>query len=187
VDADGGNLKQLTAGDDEFFPHSTPDGRWVVYQRGVLEPRLWKVPAGGGESVQITETRAVRPAVSPDGKLIAYHYLDPDTDRSQWRIGVVSSDGGGQMKRFDFPPTVVPDQRVVRWSPDSQSIAYANSPGSLSDIWLQPLDGSGPRPLTNFKAEQILAFDWSSDGRSLAFIRGVETSDVVLIDNAALK
>lgn len=84
------------------------------------------------------------------------------------------------MKRFDFPPTVV--QRFVRWSPDRQSIAYANNPGGLSDIWLQPVDGSPPKQLTSFKAEQILAFDWSRDGRSLAFIRGVETSDIVLIE-----
>jgi Tol biopolymer transport system component len=84
-----------------------------------------------------------------------------------------------------FPPTVT--QRVVRWSPDGQSIAFVNSPGGLSDIWLQPLDGSPPRPQTAFKAEQILAFDWSHDGRSLAVVRGVETSEVVLIRNAALK
>lgn len=185
VDADGGDLTQLTLGDDEFYPQCTPDGRWVIYQRGEIEPRLWKVPADGGDPVQLTQTRAVRPAVSPDGGLIAYHYLDPDADRLQWRIGVVSSEGGQPVKRFDFPPTVA--LRVVRWSPDRRSVAYANSPGGLSDIWLQPLDGSRPRRLTDFKAEQILAFDWSHDGRSLALVRGVETSDVVLIGGAALK
>ncbi len=185
VDADGGNLKQLTTGDDEFYPHSTPDGAWVVYQRGVLEPRLWKVAVDGGEAVQLTQTRAVRPAVSPDGAFIAYHFLDPDKDKSRWRIGVVSSQGGQPIKLFDFPPTVV--SRVVRWSPDSQSILYVNNPGGPSDIWVQPLDGGAPKQLTNFKAEQIIAFDWSPDGRTLAYIRGVETSDVVLIGNAAVK
>ena len=138
------------------------------------------MPAEGGEPVRLTETRAHRPAVSPDGEMIAYHYLDPDPHRSRWRIGVVSFEGGRHLKQFDFPPTLT--WRFVRWSPDRQSIAYANSPGGLSDIWLQPLDGSPPRQLTNFKAEQILSFDWSSDGHSLAFVRGVETRDVVLIE-----
>ena len=179
VDSDGGNLKQLTTGDSELYPTCTPDSRWVVYQRGEMEPRLWKVPTDGGESVQLTETRACRPTVSPDGELIAYHYLDPDLNR--WGIGVVSSQGGPRLKRFDFPPTLT--WRFVRWSPDRQAIAYANNPGGLSDIWLQPLDGSRPRRLTDFKTEQIIAFDWSRDGRSLAFVRGVETSDVVLIAN----
>jgi Tol biopolymer transport system component len=185
VDSEGGGLKQLTTGDGESHPRVTPDARWVVYQCGEIEPRLWKVPADGGEPVQVTETRALGPAVSPDGKLIAYHHLDPDVDKSRWRIGVVSSAGGRRLKWFDLSPTVT--QRLVRWSPDGQSIAYVNSPGGLSDIWLQPLDGSPSRRRTAFKAEQILAFDWSRDGRSLALVRGVETSGVVLIRNAALK
>ena len=82
---------------------------------------------------------------------------------------------------------VAPAGRIVRWSPDSQAIAFVNNLGDLSDIWLQPLDGGPPRQMTDFKAEQIIAFDWSRDGRALAFVRGVETSDVVLIGNAALK
>ena len=185
VDSDGGGLKQLTYGDGELYPDCTPDGRWVIFQRGERDARLWKVPADGGEAVQLTETRAFRPAVSPDGGMIAYHYLDPDAERSRWRIGVVSSEGGRRLKQFDLPPTLT--WRFVRWSPDRQTIAYANSPGGLSDIWLQPLDGSPPKQLTNFNAEQIIAFGWSQDGRSLAFVRGVKTSDVILIDNAALK
>lgn len=187
VDLDGSNLKQLTGGDSDLYPHCTSDSQWVVYQRGEMEQRLWKVPIDGGETVQLTETRARRPSVSADGQLIAYHYLDPDVERSRWRIGVVSSDGGQPLQRFDFPPTVAPGGRFVHWSPDRQSIAYPNSPGGVSDIWLQPLDGSNPRRLTDFKAEQIIAFDWSRDGRSLAVVRNVETSDVVLIGNTALK
>ena len=74
--------------------------------------------------------------------------------------------------------------RHVRWSPDGQSIAFLNSSGGVSDIWLQPIDGSPPKQLTAFKAERILAFDWSRDGRSLAFVRSVETSDVVLIEQS---
>jgi TolB protein len=180
ADSDGANLKQLTAGDSEFYPQCTPDGRWVVFQRGEIEPRLWKVATDGGEPVQLTETRAVRPTVSPDGEMLAYHYLAPDVDGSRWRIGVVSSRGGPSLKHFDFPPTV--SLRFVRWSPDRQSIAFVNNPGGVSDIWLQPLDGSPPKRLTSFNAEQILAFTWAPDGRSLAFVRGVETSDVVLIE-----
>lgn len=181
VDIDGSNLKQLTTGEDEFFPFCTPDGAWVVFQRGMLEPRLWKMPVDGGESVQLTDSRVMRPAVSPDGKLIVYYYLDPDVSR--WSIGIVSSEGGRRLRRFDFPPTVA--WRFIRWSPDGQSIAYANSPGGLSDIWAQPLDGGPPKQLTNFKAEQIIAFEWSPDNHSLAFVSRVETSDVVLIGNAA--
>ncbi len=178
VDADGRNLRQITAGDGEFYPDCTPDGRWVVYQRGEIEPNLWKVPTDGGEPVQLTESRASRPAVSPDGTLIAYHYLDSKLDR--WGVGIVSSAGGQVLKRFDFPPAVA--QRFVRWAPKGQSVAFANRPGGVSEIWLQPLDGSAAKQLTGYKAERILGFDWSPDGHSLAVVRGVSTSDVVLIE-----
>ncbi len=187
ADADGGNLRQLTTGDDELYPNATPDGAWVVYQRDAREPRLWKVSVDGGEPIQVTETRAMNPAVSPDGEMIAYRYLDSDVEKSRWRIGVVSSEGSGPLKSFDFPPTVAPSQRFFRWSPDGKTIAFPNSPAGLADIWLQPLDGSPARQLTEFKAEQIIAFDWSRDGSSLAIVRGVETSDVVLISNTGLK
>jgi Tol biopolymer transport system component len=178
VDADGSNLKQLTSGEGEFYPQCTPDGQWIVYQRGEVEPTLWKVPTAGGDVVELTKTRALRPAVSPDGKLIAYHYLDSELNK--WGIGVVSSQGGSRVMRFDFPPTVL--WRFVRWSPNSESIAYANRADSVWDIWLQPLRGGPPKQLTKFKAERIYPFDWSRDGRTLAFVRGVETRDVVLIE-----
>jgi Tol biopolymer transport system component len=182
VDIDGGNLRQLTDGNGEFYPQCTPDGRWVVYQSELnIDPRVWKVPTAGGKPVQLTTTRAAKPAVSPDGRMIAYSYLDIDRNPSRWGIGIVSSEGGRRLKRFDFPPTVT--NRYVRWSPDGRSIAFVNSPGGHSDIWLQPLDGRPSKQLTDFRAEQILAFDWSQDGRSLAFVRIVETSDAVSIQS----
>ena len=73
--------------------------------------------------------------------------------------------------------------RFIRWSPDGSSIAFANTPNGGSDIWLQPIGGGRPHKLTDFKAANILAFDWSPDGHSLAVIRSVETSDVGLLMN----
>jgi Tol biopolymer transport system component len=182
VDTDGGNLRQLTEGDGEFYPQSTPDGRWVVYQtESRIDPRVWKVPADGGQPVQLTTTRAAKPAVSPDGRMIAYSYLDIDLNPSRWGIGIISSDGGGRLKRFDFPQSAT--RRYVRWSPDGRSIAFVNNARGYSDIWLQPLEGTRPKPLTDFRAEQIAAFDWSRDGQALAFIRTIETSDAVRIQS----
>ena len=181
IDSDGSDLKQLTTGSGEFYPQFTPDGGWIVYQQGEVEPVLSKIPASGGEPTQLTTTTALRPAISPDGKLVAYHYLDAEIDKSRWSIGIVPAKGGGQIKRFDFPPTVM--QKFVRWAPDSRSVAFANTLDGGADIWLQPVDGSSPKQYSGLKAENIFAFDWSPDGRHLAFIRGVETRDVVLFRN----
>jgi len=180
VDTEGGNLRQLTSGDGDFYPQCTPDGRWIVYQvNEVIDPRLWKVPIEGGPPVQLTKTRAMKPAISPDGEMIAYSYLDIELNPSRWGIGIVSSEGGDRLRRFDFPSTVT--DRQVRWSPDGRAIAFINGPEGVSDIWIQPLDGGPPKRLTNFKSDRILAFDWSADHRSLAFVSNVETRDVILI------
>jgi Tol biopolymer transport system component len=170
----------LTDGNGEFYPDVTSDGRWVVYQTELaIDPRIWKIAIDGGLPVQLTTTRAAKPAVSPDGRMIAYSYLDIELKPSRWGVGIISIDGGARLKRFDFPPTVV--ERYVRWSPDGRSIAFVNSPGGSSDIWLQPLDGRLPKQLTDFSAERIQAFEWSPDGHWLALVRTIETSDAVLV------
>jgi Tol biopolymer transport system component len=126
VDTDGGNLRQLTDGNGEYYPDITSDGRWVVYQTELaIDPRIWKIAIDGGLPVQLTTTRAAKPAVSPDGRMIAYSYLDIELKPSRWGVGIISIDGGARLKRFDFPPTVV--ERYVRWSPDGRSIAFVNS------------------------------------------------------------
>jgi eukaryotic-like serine/threonine-protein kinase len=51
----------------------------------------------------------------------------------------------------------------------------------VDNLWLQPLDGSSGRQISQFNSEHILAFHWSPDGKSLAVLRGHTDSDVVLI------
>jgi len=177
---DGSNLMQLTSGDGEVYPHCSPDGRWVVYQRGYgwVRPTLWKVPLEGGESMQLTGEKSIRPFVAPDGKRVAYYYIDEQS----WHIGIRSLDDGRSIKSFTLPPTVV--ERVLRWTPDGQSIAFIDSRGGVDNIWALPMDGSPPRQLTGFKSDKIRAFDWSRDGRLLGIVRLSETSDVILISDS---
>lgn len=183
VDIDGSNLTRITNGDGEFYPQCTPDGQWIVYQSGGNYPTLWKMPVGGGgEAIALTKTTASRPSISPDGKLVAYHYLDSSFDRSRWGIGIISLEDGKRVKRFDFPSTVV--ERIVKWTRDGKSIAFLNSPGGVQNIWLQPLDGGAAKPLTDFASDSIISFNWNADGSSLAVIRGVETSDVLIINRS---
>jgi len=53
--------------------------------------------------------------------------------------------------------------------------------GGISNIWSQPIDGSAPRQLTNFKSDLIFAFDLSRDGKQIVLSRGNISNDVVLI------
>ena len=64
------------------------------------------------------------------------------------------------------------------WTPDSPAIAYW---GAGSELWLQPIDGSPARQLTDLRDRRAIAdFAWSRDGKYLAIARAVVTSDIVL-------
>lgn len=182
INIDGSNLEQITNGDGEYYPQCTPDGRWIVFQSGANYPTLWKMPIGGGEPTQLTKTTASRPSISPDGEFAAYHYLDSDLEGSRWSIGVIGLADGKRVRRFDFPSTVV--ERLVKWTHDGRSIAFLNSPGGIPNIWTQPLEGGDPKPLTDFRSDSIITFNWTDDGSRLAVIRGVKSSDILIQSRA---
>lgn len=60
-------------------------------------------------------------------------------------------------------------------------MAYPILENGVSNIWVQPLDGSPGRQITNFKSGTFYRFSWSPDGKSLAVIRDLSQSDVVLL------
>jgi Tol biopolymer transport system component len=66
------------------------------------------------------------------------------------------------------------------WMPDSQALAYSAKQGG-GNIWILPVDGSPAKQLTHEKTNPIVMYDWSRDGRWLAYSLGSLTSDVVLI------
>src|SRR4030095_3604495 len=128
AEIDGGELVRLTSGEGGVSACFSPNGRWVVFQRGYpTGARIWRVPVEGGESTPLTETRAQRPDVSPDGKLIAYHTLDSESLSSPWIFGAMPFDGGGLIKKFAFRPNV--RERLVRWVIGGWGLAYLDSAG----------------------------------------------------------
>lgn len=179
IDIDGSNLKQLTTGIGAWQPHCSPDGKWVVYLSFASSGWIiWKVSIDGGEPVQVNDKNALLPAVSPDGKLIACYF--PDQQTGIWKIALLPFEGGDPVKLFDLPQTA-DRQQSVRWTSDGRAVTYVNTRGLVSNLWLQPIDGSPPRQLTNFKTDRIFSSDWSPDGKQLVFSRGVDNRDVVLI------
>jgi Tol biopolymer transport system component len=175
MNIDGSDQRQLTQGSGEQSPQFSPDGRWVVYRKAYGKVTVWKVPADGGESAQLSDKYSTYPTVSPDSRLVAYFYRDENTP---WRIAVAPLEGGEPLKTFDLPATFgVP----LHWTPDGRAIAYVDTRGGVSNIVAQPTDGGAVKQLTDFKAERIFWFDFSRDGRQLALSRGTQTSDVILI------
>jgi Tol biopolymer transport system component/DNA-binding winged helix-turn-helix (wHTH) protein len=176
MDIDGSNQRQLTNHTFENAPSLTPDGRWVVYTAFGLG--IWKVPSEGGEPVPIYEGSAYAPSISPDGKLIACFYSDEKL-KTGGKIALLPIEGGPPVKVLDEPEGI--SSPTLSWTADGRALVYAATREGVSNLWKLPLDGSPPRPLTDFTSELIFNFAWSRDNRQLALARGTLNSDVVLI------
>ena len=130
----------------------------------------------------VTSMISTVPAISPDGKLIAFRSDDEANERI--KISVISFADGSLLKAFDVEPTtvIVGDFKVLRWTPDGAGLAYIDTRTGVANIWARPLDGGPERQLTDFKSDQIFKFAWSRDGKQLAVTRGTMMKDVILIN-----
>jgi Tol biopolymer transport system component len=68
----------------------------------------------------------------------------------------------------------------VRWMPDGRGYTWVDN-ALTNNLWLQPLDGSTPRRLTQFDDQKAIGrYAWSRDGKQLAISRAAQASDIVL-------
>jgi Tol biopolymer transport system component len=138
---------------------------------------LWKIPLQGGTPQQLTDYASSFPSISPDGKWIAFDdYALPAANK----IGVISFAGGQPFRTFAYSSSASAGP-LIRWTQDGRDLTYVLDKQGVSNIWIQPLDGSPPKQFTDFTVGQIFNFAWSQDGRQIALARGSQTDDVVLI------
>ncbi len=181
MNLDTGESAQLTNGAYDLRPDISPDGRWAVYMSiAKSTASLWRISLDGGEAPrQVTDKMSSVPRVSPDGRFIACTY------RAQLgmfsKLAVIPSEGGEPVKVFDKPPTMIVEAGI-QWTPDGRALTFIDNRDGVSNIWLQPLDGSPAKQLTNFTSETIFRFAWSPDGRMFVAERGTEIGDIVLIN-----
>jgi TolB protein len=180
VNHDGSDLRQLTFGKGEGYPTLSPDGRWVVYPSAEAgQTNLWKVSIEGGTPVRLTHKPTASPAISPDGRFIAC-LMRPDPNKPPVTV-LLAFEGGEPVKIFDQMP--IPDWRLLKWMPDGSALTYIVTRDGVSNLWSQPIDGSAPRQITEFKEDQIYRFAWSRDGRQLALDRGITVKDIIWLSD----
>ncbi|MFS8086997.1 MAG: TolB family protein [Acidobacteriota bacterium] len=183
VDRDGNNPQRLTSGSGEESPQCTPDGKWVLYTvLGAGKPTIWRVPITGGAPQQLIDDYSSSPSVSPDGKSLACFYRSAQTN-GQTELAIFPTEGGQPTRTFAIVMMAETTHYLppLRWTMDGRGLTYVATTGGSSNFWIQPVSGEPAKQLTNFKADQIFAFDWSRNGKQLIFSRGTVTSDVVLI------
>jgi serine/threonine protein kinase len=117
------------------------------------------------------------PAISSDGKEIAYSRDEPD---GSWHLWVISSSGGSPRQLTSGKaPEIYP-----RFMADGSSILFNTWGKEPLSIWRVPLAGGPARPITSSKSGSDSYADASPDGRSIVFARTEDKVSHIYIASA---
>jgi eukaryotic-like serine/threonine-protein kinase len=177
----GNNFKQITDGKLDTYPVCSQDGKSVFFMDQSGNRKLLRVSIDGGETQVITELPVSNSFdVSPDGKIVAFPSLEHSGEHKEM-LAIVEADGSKTAKMMQFER---PRFGLLHFSRDGKGVIYPVREGGVDNLWLQPLDGSKGKQITDFTSEHIYDFHWSFDGKQLALVRGHTDADVVLIRDA---
>jgi hypothetical protein len=153
--------------------------------------RIWGptlTGSGNGTSQKDPEFEVFsRIIVSPDGRFAAFVTFRLGDPKEKLVMLFLDSSQPPRFLEFERPRAESPGSfgdGPVSFTRDGKGVVYPVGDGDVDNLWLQYLDGSPGKQVTDFKSELIRDFDWSFDGKQLAVIRGHRESDVVLIRNS---
>jgi dipeptidyl aminopeptidase/acylaminoacyl peptidase len=110
------------------------------------------------------------PALSPDGRWVAYTVTTTDVDANKRRQDLVLQGVDSAAGRKISTDSL--GGRSAKWSPDGRQIAYINARGGTPQIWIYDVATRRARQVTTLStgADGVL---WSPAGRMLAFVSAV--------------
>jgi Tol biopolymer transport system component/predicted Ser/Thr protein kinase len=114
-------------------------------------------------------------SLSPDGKKIAFDVYDSQSrNRDIWLYDIAR-----ELKtRFTFDPAV--DQMPV-WSPDGSRIAFCSNRKASTDLFQKTTGGAGVEEVLFASHEEKYPFDWSSDGKFIAYVVIKKREDLCIL------
>ncbi|HUG40348.1 MAG TPA: S9 family peptidase [Longimicrobiales bacterium] len=156
VPATGGTPRQLTSGDwDHGAPEWMPDGRGILFstlrtedaEYAIRESEIYRVDVESGAIAQLTSRRGpdYAPAVSPDGRRIAYVGYDWSDDTFRESILYVMNADGSDARALTASLDRSPSGLV--WAPDGSGVYFNVSREGVRDLYFAPLRGA-PRRVT---------------------------------------
>jgi hypothetical protein len=140
----------------------------VTYPDGHNELLTMREDGSGRMPIARIEGRPLGPALSPDGKSLAFYNHRSDSSWSLHLLDLASGairDLAGDRNTLDWSP---------RWSKDGRRLFFTRSrpaPRWSSEIWAVDLDGSSPRRIGGVEGQGP---DCSPDGKLVAFYDYVE-------------
>ena len=192
-DLAGGPETALGGGGYKNFPSFAPDARSLVFLLSAWNRRnLWEQPLAAGKAEGAprpmtaptqADDRGIassQPAVSPDGRWVAYLEIDGDA-----RDVCVMPFGGGACTHVTHHPAA---DYLPAWAPDSRQLAFTSERDGDQHVWIQGVrDGQpagAPARLSTGSAPES-GPAWSPDGSRIAFVTGSGITSEVAIAGAA--
>jgi Tol biopolymer transport system component len=169
-------MRNLTrsAGARNWGPSWSPDGRWVVFNRGGGGvPELWVMRPDGSGRHRIAEGWAEYPRFSPDGRTIVFE----SRRDGNYEIYTVHPDGSALRRlthtlQDEGDPSFSPDGHEIVFTSQRDSTKSSSSTGggfeTERQVYLMLPDGSHQHPLVRDRASDELP-TFLPDGRILFF------------------
>ncbi|MBL8998790.1 MAG: S9 family peptidase, partial [Gemmatimonadetes bacterium] len=193
VGADGGTARQLTEGPyNHGAAEWTPDGRSLVFSGLRAEDADWqwreseiyRLDVASRQVTQLTRRPGPdgQPAVSPDGKLIAYTGFDATTDT--WvdsKLYLMNADGSNPRV---LTPSLDRSPQGLIWAADGSGIYFAVENEGSRNLMFVPVGGGAVREVT--KGQHLLGVTGvGKSGDAVAIISGWQQPNDVVLFNVA--
>jgi len=150
---------------------SDRSGEQIAFQ---LAGRIWLARSADGAARAVTPLieQDGRPALSPDGRLLAF----------ERRIGnrhhiLLMPTGGGDPRQLTFGPF---DHRAPAWHPDGQRLLMASDRGGDFGVWEIDLQTLGLRQLTALGGDERDP-TYNQEGNRIAFVHASARGDRLVI------
>ncbi len=173
VSENGGKAERITSfkTGDVRWPAISSDGRVIVFEHDF---GIWKLDVNGKKATPITlniaaETQENLVEMQSFNSQSDDYDLAPSSRRIAFSIhGEVFTAPveEGDLKQITEGPA---RDRSVSYSPDGKMLAYISDQSGREEIYVSPVDGSGPaQQLTNLDALKF-GYNWSPDSREIAY------------------
>jgi Tol biopolymer transport system component len=185
VTEDGSQLVRLTFEPAmEILPSFSADGRWVYFSRNLngVDFRVWRVPASGGQAIQITQRGGFQPQESLDGRDLFYLDYPRAVSGAAAPSNLMKMPVGGGEE-----VTVLPNVPALAWSIAEKGILYLKRENDFDAIDLYRFADQTVTRLGRmaFRLPRIVChLSFSRDGNRALVTRMVrDDTDLMYIDD----
>lgn len=156
---------------------ASPRGLQVVYLSPVEAPELWRVPAMGGEAIQISDTggQVYDFAISHSGDALAYTAANDAGGHDLWLLDFPF---GESKKLIDCAEESCIE---ASWSADEDYLVFTRRKRTRESVWIVNRESGAVTPLIADGAPVGHSPSWSPDGRWVAFIE-TRTNRIRIVD-----